>query len=165
MQEPVLWQSCIDNQLVSFQYEVRRGRPILAVDNERHEFKRGFLDVLTGSVDRPFPFRASEARLVVHGQQPDVALRGTLLRSGQPYSKRPAWAAVFVVLCGLISVVSLGKAFAVFLGLGGAWLCLRTATSILSPSARFIICLTLTILDWLLFLLLIAGFGTLPSTL
>jgi hypothetical protein len=68
----------------------------------------------------------------------------------------PAWAYVMAALCAGIPVAALGGAFSSVLGLVGAFLCLMVARmQNVSPILRFIVCLGITMLAWLIFLTIV----------
>lgn len=76
----------------------------------------------------------------------------------------PAWAWIFMILCILIPIVSMGGAIPGALGVGGAAGCANLAKSKkMKKSMRIISCIELTILCWelwyLMIIIIFAGLG------
>ena len=68
----------------------------------------------------------------------------------------PRWAWIFMILCVLIPIVSMGGAIPGALGIGGAAACANLAASKkMKKAARVISCIELTVLCWELWFLML----------
>jgi hypothetical protein len=73
----------------------------------------------------------------------------------QPF-QLPHWAWIFMVLCILIPILTLGGAIPALLGFGGASGCAMIAKKrTLSFKSKLTLCLSITVISWVLTILLI----------
>lgn len=89
----------------------------------------------------------------------DLIVDGRSVTTGQAVGARlpmPTWAWIFIVLCGLIPVVTLGGIIPIILGVGGAFGCRAIASNPGDSQARRIgACLALTVTAWVLLALFV----------
>lgn len=141
------WQSTINDKNYEFSYKKNKGNHEISVNGTMVSLKAGLWSSLLG-FDENFTFDGTEARLIVDGKGPDVAVNGAYLQSGKKYIERPAWVMIFVILCILIPVLSLGGALPVLLGLGGAAICVGASKADLPMAVRILLCIAITALAW-----------------
>jgi hypothetical protein len=85
--------------------------------------KRSFIQGITG-MDQILTLGTKEAHLVMIGNRADLAVDGVYLDSGEPYLPllpMPRWNWVFIVLCFIIPVLSLGGVVPVLIAFMGAY--------------------------------------------
>jgi hypothetical protein len=90
----------------------------------------------------------------------DCLLDGVSVETGKevqappPSAPIPKWAWIFVVACVLIPIIALGGAVPAAIGIGGAYGCVAISRKAeKSTETRLLLCIGVTFLCWILFLL------------
>ena len=157
MRQPTTWISEIDEMTYEFTYQlVRKKGHTLTINGEEQVIRPSFLSSFIG-IDEEFTFDNQMAHFVIDRNEPDIAVAGRLLRSGKNYVARPKWVMVFVILCGLVPIITLGGAIPVMIGMGGASACVAISKMETSTGLKVFLCILVTIASWLA--LLISGIG------
>jgi len=128
--------------------------------------KRG----LWGDSEIPFHIGEHPAMLTIRSNgisnSYDLFLDGISVSSGKPYAPllpTPFWGWIFAVLCALIPLLSMGGAFPILFGLGGATGCIMIARdSKRKTGTRLALCVGITLLTWLLFIIMLGVASTIP---
>ena len=142
------WYSVINNTNYNFVYEKKKGKHTLTINDVPHVIKAGFISTMIG-FDEKFTFDGVDARLVIEKKIPDVVINNTFLQSGKHYVERPRWSMIFVIICVLIPIVSLGGALPALLGFGGASMCVNVSKKDKPTAVKIILCIVITFLVWL----------------
>lgn len=161
MKPPVRWESQISGNHYTFCYEIIAREHTLTINGLPQKFPLAFFDFL--GPDKPFMLGGQEARLVVDGNKTDIAVDGVFLRSGRQYVKRPAWAWVFIALCMLLPIISLGGALPALFGFGGAYFCVRMSKAPMHAALRAFLCTLITLAVWGVWLLVSIGITVLTG--
>ena len=157
LRQPTTWISEIDEMTYEFTYQlVRKKGHTLTINGKEQVIRPGFLSSFIG-IDEKFNFDKRMAYFVIDRNGPDVAVAGRFLRSGKNYVARPKWVIVFVILCGLVPIITLGGAIPIMIGMGGASACVAISKMETSTGLKVFLCILITIACWLV--LLISGIG------
>lgn len=154
MKAPTEWQSNINGQIYNFSHSIVLGKHNLTINGVSNTIKGSFFSSILG-FDEPINFDGIEARLVVERKKPDIVVNGVYLQSQKPYIPRPKWSIVFVILCILIPIISLGGALPAVIGVVGALACVQISKTSLPVAARIALCILITAAAWVLWFVLI----------
>ena len=157
---PIVWESIINQKNYTFSYQKIKGKHTLTVNGVSQTLKCGFMSALFG-FDEEFNLDGTNARLVIEKKIPDIVVDDVYVQSGKKYIKRPKWVIVFVIICLLVPVVTIGGAIPALIGFGGAALCVSVSKSALSTAIRVVLCSFISLAAWILFLI----FGYAVSTM
>ena len=152
------WESSIDGKDYKFAYQKVKGRHILEFNGEKVTLKGGAKSFFLG-FDEPFNLDGKEARLVINSKKPDIVVDGVLLQSGETYVPAPVWSVVFIILCGLLPIISLGGLIPAVLGIGGATICGAVAKASMPGFLRVLICLLITLVVWIIAIVVLGVFA------
>lgn len=156
MEKEITWESNIEGKEYLFSYQRIKREYVLTINGISKTFPVKFMEFILGS-NNHFLFDNKEFILVVSSNNPDVVVDGSYLRSKKQYGQQPAWVWIFIVLCWLIPVFTLGGALPVVIGLFGALLCKKISKTTLHILWRLLICALITLLAWALLFLLAIG--------
>ncbi len=144
------WTSEIDGQAYDFSYRRVKGKHEITVNGKATTLKSGFVSLVNGFDEGFYLENGKEARLVLSGKNPDVAVDGVFLRSGKKYIKAPGWSVIFGILCLLIPISTVGGVLPAAIGFGGAFLCMAVSKSQLPTITRLLLCIVITGAAWVL---------------
>ena len=148
----------LDGQVRTFRLNF--GKPyVLTVDGEVSlEARSKWYSSLIGGDDFPFSHYGHELRLTTDGTDFDVVKDGVYLGSGKKYVPAPKWIWAFII--ALVPLVFVGGAIGAIFGLVGAAICAKVAKSAINTVLRVLLCLLITGLSWVGYLVigtLVAG--------
>ena len=151
-----------EEHTVELEHKAFSGRRIIRVDGNLLENHSELLDV-----GKQYPFQIGGHEGVVHVQTNgftfnyDLSIDGRSVDTGKevvPASPIPGWAWIFVVVCALIPILSLGGAIPAAIGFGGAYGCIAIARDLSkSVNMRIGLCVGISILCWVLYFALAIG--------
>lgn len=154
------WKLHIDgyNHTVVFKSNKLTGRKQLFVDNNEVILENKLFQDLLG-IDIPIMIGDKECRFVIANGKADVVVEGIYFDSKftyTPLKPMPRWNWLFIILCFLIPVISLGGVLPMVIALVGSLICSRISMSQkLNTISSIICCIGIVIVCWCLWILLI----------
>lgn len=160
------WSVDIDGTIyeVAFDRNQWSGKQRLRINGESVLLDRTPFQAFVG-LDQGVYLGDKECRFVVIGNKADIVVDGVFIESRKPYlpfNKIPWWVWIFVVACIAIPIVSLGGVIPAALGILGSSYCVRIAVSPeMKTIEKLFICLGITAIAWVLWVLLIFAISSL----
>ena len=129
------------------------GKRSILVDGQPLTQEKKFVD---SGGDYPFQINGHRGMVVIRnnglGFKYDVAIDGVSVTSGKPVAPAiamPGWAWVFIAICAVIPVISLGGVIPMAIGFGGAFGCAQAARDgAKDHNTRLLTCAGIAVVCW-----------------
>ena len=121
----------------------------ITINGNTFKFSQKWTEWIVG-LDEEFTFNEKKARLVVRGKNLDVVIDGKFTKDGSDYTPSPKWIWVFIVLCGLIPISTLGGALPAVIGVLGIQGCIMIVRTSMSRGVQILLCSLVTVFAWVL---------------